>query len=374
MRMRVVRLEPSLSAFDRGERHGRALGDEIAEIGRIRSELACSQGKFRSDAELLRVAELHLPLLQRYDQALYDELCGIAVGSDQPAARIVVLNHYTDLKDLDPAVVLPDSRRPPAPPTEPEDDCSAIAAATSEGALLGQTWDMHGSAGRFVIMLHVPPMADRPEAWLLSIAGCLGMAGMNVAGLGVTINNLRSDDARVGLVWPALVRRALAERTAEDARRVVQSAPLGSGHHYLVADARRAIGIETSGQLSDAWMEIDMTRVGAAFHHENHCLGVPIAAVSSISPVSTTLARHAWLEESLKKAPVHDRADLWARLGSHEGYPRSICTHLATPEQPHAMQTCAGLVMNLTARRMWAVAGCVHGAEPTELRFDGADR
>lgn len=372
MRMRVVRLEPSLSAFDRGERHGRALGDEIAEIARIRSELACAQGLFRSDAELLRVAELHLPILQRYDRPLYDELCGIAVGADQPAARVVVLNHYTDLKDLDPARVLPDAKRPSRPAPEPEDDCTAIAAATRDGALLGQTWDMHGSAGRFVVMLHVPPADGRPEAWLLSIAGCLGMAGMNANGLGVTINNLRSNDARMGLVWPALVRRALAESSAKDARRVVQQAPLGSGHHYLVADARRAIGIETSGLLSDAWMELDMTHAGVAFHHENHCLGSRVGAVSSISPISTTLERHAWIEESLRKAPILDRADLWARLGSHDGYPRSICTHLASAEHPHAMQTCAGIVMNLTERRIWGVAGCVHDGTPVELRFDGA--
>ncbi len=369
--MRVVRLEPGLSSFERGQRHGRALGDEIAEIAKIRSELACSQGLFRSDAELLRVAELHLPLLQRYDRPLYDELCGIAVGADQPAARIVVLNHYTDLKDLDPKTVLRDSSRPSASRSEPEDDCSAIVASTPEGPLLGQTWDMHGSAGRFVVMLHVPPIDGRPEAWLLSIAGCLGMAGMNAAGLGITINNLRSNDARVGLVWPALVRRVLAETTSIAGRAIVESAPLGSGHHYLVADATRAFGIETSGTLSDTWMELDLARPGA-FHHENHCLGDKVDAVSSIAPVSTTLERYAWIEKSLKERPIAGRDDLWSRLGSHDGYPRSVCTHLADEAHPHAMQTCAGIVMNLRERRMWAVAGCVHEGTPEQLVFEGA--
>jgi isopenicillin-N N-acyltransferase-like protein len=74
----------------------------------------------------------------------------------------------------------------------------------------------------------------------------------------------------------------------------------------------------------------------------------------------------------LRKAPILDRVDLWARLGSHEGYPRSICTHLASAEHPHAMQTCAGVVMSLTERRIWGVAGCVHEGTPAELRFDGA--
>lgn len=369
--MRIVRLEPGRSSYERGAAHGESLRREIAEIAGIRSDLCRSQGLFRSDEELLRVAELHLPVLERYDLPLYEELKGIADGAGQPAGRIVVLNHYTDLKDLDPATVLRGAA-PSGSAEEMEDDCSAIVASTAEGGLLGQTWDMHGSAAPYVVALHVPRLGDRPECWLLSIAGCLGMAGMNELGVGITINNLRSNDARVGLVWPALVRRVLVERTAEAGRKIVESAPLGSGHHYLVADAQRAFGIETSGRLADTWMQLDLSDPGRAFHHENHCLGEKIAAVSSISPVSTTLERHAWLEKSLAQSPIRGRDDLWQRLGSHEGFPRSICTHLASPSAPHAMQTCAGIAMNLRERKMWAVAGCVHEGHPEELVYEGA--
>ncbi len=35
------------------------------------------------------------------------------------------------------------------------------------------------------------------------------MAGVNSSGVGVTINNLSSTDARIGVIWPALVRKAL---------------------------------------------------------------------------------------------------------------------------------------------------------------------
>jgi isopenicillin-N N-acyltransferase-like protein len=354
--MRTLHL-PAAGARERGVFHGRALAREIREIAAIRSELARSQGLFRTDEELVRVAERHLPVLAAYDALLHEELLGIAEGAGLPAARIVVLNHYTDLKDLDPSSLA-------------DDECTAVVAGTREGALLGQTWDMHGSAEPYVTMLHVPEAEGRPEAWLLSIAGCLGMAGMNRTGLGIAINNLKSHDARVGLVWPALVRRVLAERTAEAARDVVLGAPLGSGHHYLVADSRRAYGIETSGRLAEVWREVDLAEAGAGFHHENHCVGTEVAKVSSISPVSTTRERAAWMTASLSARPVESRRDLWARLGSHEGHPRGICTHLATPDAPHAMKTCAGIVMSLTERRMWSAAGCLHDAAPAELDFD----
>jgi isopenicillin-N N-acyltransferase-like protein len=366
--MRTLALPDAADPFERGAFHGRALAAQIADIAGIRSELAQAQGLFRSDEELLAVAALHLPVLEAFDRPLHQELMGIADGAGLPPARVVVLNHYTDLKDLDPATVLGGPPRAGAL-ADRDEECSAIAAGTSEGAILGQTWDMHGSAAPFVTMLHVPAWNERPEAWLLSIAGCLGMAGMNAAGVGVTINNLKSHDARVGLVWPALVRRALAERRAEAARDVVLRAPLGSGHHYAISDARAAYGVETSGRLAEVWAELDVSRPGAAFHHENHCLGTEVAKVSSIASTSTTLERHAHLEASLRARAIESADDLWSRLGSHEGYPRSVCTHLASADAPHAMLTCAGVLMNLTQRRMWAAAGCIHGVVPVEMPF-----
>lgn len=369
--MRTLRLPAGVSAFERGVAHGRALAPEIREIAAIRSALAQEQGLFRSDAELLEVAALHLPVLEGFDAALHQELLGIAEGAGVPPARVVVVNHYTDLKDLDPSTVLGSTGVGGGLRSagDRDEECSAIVAGTREGALLGQTWDMHGSAAPFVVMLHVPESEGRPACWVLSIAGCLGMTGMSAAGVGITINNLKSHDARVGLTWPALVRRALAERSAEGARDVVVRAPLGSGHHYLVADARRAYGIETSGHLAEVWAEADLTEVGAGFHHENHCLGTEVAKVSSIASTSTTRERFAWIDASLRARPIEGRADLWARLGSHDGYPRSVCTHLATAARPHAMLTCGAVEMNLRERRIWSAAGCIHGVEPEEFRF-----
>ncbi len=197
----------------------------------------------------------------------------------------MVLNHYTDLKDLGPGAL--------SGPVD--EDCSAVVAKTPEGAVLGQTWDMHGSAAPFVLMLHVPAHEDRPEAWLLSITGCLGMAGLNASGVGVTINNLKSHDARVGVVWPALVRRMLAERSAEAAERVLVGAPMSSGHHYLVADAERAYGVETSGVLKHVAFEAEWAKGPASYVHTNHCVSDEVGAVSWVSDTSTTRERYDWL-------------------------------------------------------------------------------
>ncbi len=337
--------------------HGETFRADIGEIARIRLELAVAQGKLASERDVLALARAHLPVLAAFDAALSDELLGIAEGAAIDPALVVVLNHYTDLKDLGPDAL-----------AQLDEDCSALVARTPAGVVLGQTWDMHGSAAPFVTMLHVPEHEGRPAAWLLSITGCLGMAGMNASGVGVTINNLKSNDARVGVVWSALVRRMLAEPSAEAAKHVLMTAPMSSGHHYLIASASRAYGVETSGALKGVVFDARWDDAAQdAYVHTNHCVGAEVGTVSTVSATSTTRERYDWLARSVAERPIADARDLWARLGSHDGYPRSVCTHLASEAEPHAMLTCAGILMDLSARRVWAAPGCIHGAVPSEF-------
>lgn len=363
--MRTLRLPAGVSARERGRIHGESFREPIHAIARIRTELAVSQGKLRTEAAVLAAAEAHLPIVAAFDEALSEELLGIAEGADLDPARIVVLNHYTDLKDLGPEAL-------PSVIDEAviDEDCSALIAKTQEGVVLGQTWDMHGSAAPYVAMLHVPEHEGAPAAWLLTITGCLGMAGMSAAGVGVTINNLRSNDARVGVVWPALVRRMLREREPEAAKHVLMTAPMSSGHHYIVGSAERAYGVETSGALKSVVFETEWGSGESAYVHTNHCVeGSEVARVSSVAPTSTTRERYAWLTESVARRPIESAADLFARLGSHEGFPRSVCTHLASAAEPHAMLTCGGVVMDLSAKRIWAAPGCIHEVAPSEFSF-----
>ena len=163
-----------LGPRDRGRAHGEHFRSRIHEIARIRVDLALAQGKLGSEAALLEVCRKHLPVLAAFDHALHDELLGIAEGADLDPTRVVCLNHYTDLKDI------------------ADEECTSAAAMTPDGPVFGQTWDMHGSVEPYVCVLEL----DGLNAF--SITGCLALAGLNDAGLGVCINNLKSHDARVG--------------------------------------------------------------------------------------------------------------------------------------------------------------------------------
>jgi isopenicillin-N N-acyltransferase like protein len=375
--MRALALPAGAAPRDWGRLHGEMFAGEIRSLAAIRVYLSHRVGALRDREQVLEVARAHLPVLERYDQALYQELCGIAEGAGVSAEEVVVLNHYTDLRDIDPAASLeaadsvhPERRHAESKDGDADGGCSVLFARTPEGSVLAQTWDMHATAIPYTMMLRVPAGPEGgPGAWLLTLTGCLGMAGLNGAGVGLAINNLHSTDARVGLVWPALVRRALRAASAAAARDEILAAPLGSGHHYLAADRRAAFGVETSGALRKLIYAGDPP----AYAHSNHCLDDEIGARSRVPPTSTTRQRFAWLRASLDAEPVRDLDDAWRRLGSREGYPQSICTNLSTPENPHGTATCGAVAMLLEAGEVWATGGFCHNVRPERFYVDDTE-
>ena len=363
--MRTLDLPAGKSPREWGRIHGESFRGEVAAIAAIRSYLCTKVGGFASREQVLAAAAAHLPVLERYSRALHAELLGIAEGAGVRAEDVVIANHYTDLRDLsaDPATWRPAPTRD-APELAASgqgadglggDGCSVIWAESPTGKILAQTWDMHATAIPYVMVLGIPEHDGMPAARLLTVTGCLGMAGMNSARVAVAINNLFSTDATLGVVWPAMVRRALQERDATAAQGAIASSPIGSGHHYFVADRTRAYALEASGTRRK-----QVFAGGASYCHTNHSLDADVAARSKVPTTSTTYDRMRWLESDLARTGVHDLADAWQRLGSDDGWPRSVCTNMATPESPHGAATCGAIAMNLDTGELWAQQGLVH--------------
>ena len=371
--MRQLELPAGKPPREWGRIHGETFRGEVKAIAEIRAYLCTKVGGFRTRAEVHAAAAAHLPVLERYDRGLYDELVGIAEGAAVSPQDVVVANHYTDLRDLDPDPAKwhaaprrddpeahhrgTESRGSPgaAPPGVGGDGCSVIWSETPTGRVLGQTWDMHATAIPYVMVLRVPASEAGPAAVLLTVTGCLGMAGMSAARVAIVINNLYSTDATLGVVWPAVVRRALQQPTAPAARDVIATSPIGSGRHYFVADRSAAFALEASGTRRK-----QIFGGGVAYCHTNHCLDADIAAHSNVPAGSTTYDRQRWLEASLARAAVSDLGDAWRRLGSDDGWPRSVCTNMATPEAPHGAATCGAIAMNLDTGEVWAQQGLIH--------------
>ena len=372
--MRVLELPSGKSPREWGRIHGESFRGEIKALAAIRVYLCTKVGGFKTADQVLNAARAHLPVLERYHAGLSAELLGIAEGAGVSPEEIVVANHYTDLRDLDPD---PATWVPAPTHDAPEvmgkhagaeglggDGCSVFYARSPTGRIVAQTWDMHATAIPYVMVLRVPESAEGPAATLLTVTGCLGMAGMNSARVGIGINNLFSTDATLGVVWPAVVRRALNETTAVAARDRIATSPIGSGHHYFVADRSDAFAIEASGTRRKV-----VFGGGASYCHTNHSLDPDVAARSKVPATSTTYDRMTWLEGDLGRAPVADLDDAWKRLGSDEGWPRSINTNMATPESPHGAATCGAIAMNLDSGELYAQQGFIHNVAPEKWKL-----
>ncbi len=371
--MRTLELPAGKSAREWGRIHGESFRGEIATLSVLRTYLCTKVGSFQTADQVIAAASAHLPVLERYDVDLYHELVGIAEGANVRPEDIVVANHYTDLRDLDPDP----ATWKPAPTSDqvPAHDhhhhghdhdiggCSTMWSETPTGRILAQTWDMHATAIPYVMTLRVPESKGAPAMTLMTVTGCLGMTGMNSKRVAIAINNLFSTDATLGVVWPAMVRKALSKGSAAEARDVIASSPIGSGHHYIVSDKRHAYAIEASGTRRK------LLDVAGPYCHANHALDKDIEAVSKVPPTSSTYDRQAWIEGDFKRAPLADLADAWRRLGSEDGWPRSVCTNMATPEAPHGVATCGAIAMNVSTGELWIQQGLIHNVAPEKWQL-----
>ncbi|MES2504390.1 MAG: C45 family peptidase [Myxococcota bacterium] len=304
------------SAREIGLEHGEVFRDSVRAMASIRMDLVLGEPAFGSKEQVLDLATQHLPILEAYDLDLYHELLGIADGAGVTPEEIVVLNHYTDLRDIG--------------------GCTMVFVPSPTGNLLGQTWDIDASALPHTLLLQFK------DALVLSVAGCLGLTGFNSQGVGICINNLSSLDARVGLVWPALVRRVLRARSAKEGSDLVMNAPLGSGHHYAVGDKSDFFGIETSGTRK----KLVQHGTDKPHFHTNHCLDQEIAEVSTVRTGSTTYHRYNTTETGLSQQVPQDLKGLWKALAAVSMEPGD-----------NAVATCGAMAMNLTTGEWHACQG-----------------
>lgn len=371
MTLRILELQGS-SPRARGEQHGETCRDDIHGIYAVRLRLTLQKTDLSTEENVLALARHHLPVLERFDRDLYDELVAMAGAAGLTPAHLVVVNHYTDLRDLS----LSDLRTlEPATSAEGHDPggCSAwfVDDAGPDGSgerVLGQTWDMHASATPYATLLTVKN-DDGTKTVLFTIAGCLGMTGLRSDGLALTINNLNSVDATVGVLWPALVRKALLQKTAAQALSTLQNAPIGSGRHYIVADGSDAFGMETSGTKKKVTFEHHSEHHSAhpggqrGYFHTNHCIDGEMKPTARILPGSTTLQRYQTLQAKTDQGRVpHTALEMFDAFHDVGLSPK--------PGSPDDVGTCGAIVFDLKRKTAIACQG-IPGPSAEKVEWRG---
>jgi isopenicillin-N N-acyltransferase-like protein len=311
---------------DIGHEHGESFRTAIREIAAIRMERMREIPHFRRKEDVLELAFKHIALLEAYDKDLYLEFSAISKASNLSLEELIILNNYTDMRDI------------AADNSSSESGCSIIYNNTANGPILGQTWDIHGSAQDYILLMRVK------DCLIFTIVGCLGMTGLNSFGLGLCINNLSSIDAHIGVLWPAIVRKALSKKSAELAKDEIMSVQNGSGRHYALADENNFFGIETSGTKKKIVFE-----KRELYFHTNHCLDAEMRKTHVIREGSTSEWRYNELDQNIRHQDLSSAEKIFLALKQVSLSPNK--------SQIHNTATCGSIVMNLKQRSLLACAG-----------------
>lgn len=329
-----------------GEYHGETFRDAIQELAGIRKQLMHERNPNLKGSVLADLSAQQWAINLKHYPNLSAELEGIRRGSDTSIEDIVILNNYTDFRDIQIS----------------DQGCSTVFMRRNGQQIGGQTWDMHSSAMRFVCVLHIPE-----EMLLFSLVGCLGMMGFHRDGRMVGVNNLNSTDARPGVIWPALVRSILECATHEEMRDHLCGAKVTSAHSYLIADQSQAQMWEVLPSISRCTHHVDKPHTSGHFFHTNHCLDPEVKCFEAqLGKASTSLDRYDLLHKKLPA--VNSLESMQDLLCDHENYPRSICSHYESGSQDPSF-TCGGAAGELTDGNFIFWRGCRQSANYVEYNF-----
>ncbi len=346
-------LEISGSPYEMGFTHGQQYARQIREITAERIHLCSDEtwtGRNLSRKDVLALAEQCLEAHYAYapDQML--QLEGVADATGLTLAELIITNGFTDFVDV---IYNVDAVR--SEPSRIANECTAVlvgpdAAAGGQG-MMSQTWDMHATATPYVVLLRGRP-EGRPAFLALTITGCVGMIGMNEAGIAVGINNLVGADGQVGVTWPFVCRKVLNQTNLDDALACITEAPLAGGHNYLLMDAAGQ-GYNVEAMASALHItELD----GGILTHANQCHHDVTQAAERSSgdeAIADSATRVNRAQQFLSGGRITPEK-LMALTRDRSDGAYSVC---AMSDPPYYSETCCAAVMRPTTHELWGVWG-----------------
>ena len=247
------------SPRDRGRQHGQAAPDRIKRGIAMYSESLLKNGVDWKQLE--QRAEAMVPVVERFDPAYVEEMRGIAEGSGQPFAGIMLMNARTEMV----AAARQQHRQVP-------DGCTAALAlpeASADGSVLhGQNWDWRAECAETGVVLRIR-RDDGPDILTFTEAGGLARSGLNSAGIGLTANALECDrdyQRGPGVPLPFIRRKVLESAYLAEAVRTIFATPkLGSNHMAVSHSGGEAFGFECAPDET-FWIAPDR----GLYVHANH--------------------------------------------------------------------------------------------------------
>lgn len=334
----IITYEKGKTPRQKGLMHGESHREAITELALIRRDLMLAKNP-RLQKQLSPLGMEQWYVTKRFAPHLCDEIEAIAEASNLSILDLVILNNYTDFRDIE----------------LPEEGCSTIHTQVNGVSLSGQTWDMHRSAKNYMCVIHDKGCEVTGDRLFLTLVGCSALMGLNTLGCFAGVNNINTQNAKAGLIWPVLIRRLLEKKSLESMRNLLIESPVTSGHNYLISDKSAGEHWEVTPHISEQVSKLAPGQQGSIFH-TNHCLGPKTKELEDQKSISsTTHIRFDLLGK--KKHQVVDFNSMVDLLQDHEGEPKSLCSHFESGAQDPSF-TCGGGVYDLTHGEVKLWRGC----------------
>ncbi len=188
----------------------REIGQDVGTAMRepLQAAIAATRASFPSRGAWRSAVEAPGPYLEATERAapeIVDEMRGMADAAGVPLAELVAHNAMEEIDQ-----------------SAGRFGCTVLgvtpAGTTDSHVLLGHNEDTTVGWSDFAYVIHAEP-ANRPAFVAFIYAGYLLHQGVNAEGLGSVGNALYARDAQAGIPKLLLYRRALMQRTIEDAIR-----------------------------------------------------------------------------------------------------------------------------------------------------------
>lgn len=338
------------TGYEIGCGHGEALRDQIKEFFATAWDVHAANLAVKTDQEgLIAFCHRNAGFLKKYSPELMEELKGVAAGSGLSVENLVFLNSFLEMEDL----------RPPGLGGQLLSDrlwgCTTFNVLPKAGKdgkpYLGQTFDMEQYYSKFNVILRIKPKQG-PEVLTYTFAGILGLNGMNSRGVGLVINKVVANDARQGVIYPFVARKALMQERIGDSLGAAIFASRASGVVYQLASAD---GVAFCAETSAGYYEL--LPFEEVIAHTNHYVAPSMRRYETPNWLSHggSYVRSQVANQRLKEAVGQIDPDfLMAMTRDHTNYPRCICTHGWEGEgELTAFTTVAAMVMDLREQAMW---------------------
>lgn len=328
--------------YENGCAHGEAFKEKIRDfVDSITSIHQANQTYIKVDRQsLVDFCKRNLGYLDKHSACLTKEMQGIADGAGVSFDDILFLNSFLELEDLRaPGLggkILPDQLW----------GCTTFnipGEISQDGRVfIGQTYDMEKYYEKYLAILHLCPPSG-PEALVVTLAGILGLNGINSAGIGAVINKITATDARSGVIYPFIMRKALAAERIGDALGAVIFSPRATGINYQLCGEGLAFCAETSAT------HYQLLNCEGGIAHTNHYLGSDMKGFETPQWLSHggSMVRKQVADNFLKRHKGMLTPDLLKDLmKNHTNHPRCICAHGFPGElETTAFHTIFGVLM-----------------------------